>query len=243
MLQRDLIVELGLRKGSLGGSREILLLDLSRLLNLSRGRASAVLVDGLLSLGSVLLSKSLDCLRRVGSLLASKIPDLTRLLGGKRPALLKLGVDDLLVLKVDERAEVGDDGSNESKAPHGNKLDKEVGDQGGEERSNSDVDVLGEDDALRLDDEEVDKLLDIVQETLQGRLGNSEVLARPELGCNTLSKSSLSSDLCRSSTAKHDPSRLEDVADDVEVTSGEDEDDSGGKEIPVARGFFQLRRR
>jgi hypothetical protein len=46
-------------------------------------------------------------------------------------------------------------------------LDEEVRDQGSEERSNSNVNVLGEDDALRLDDEKVDKLLDIVQETLQ----------------------------------------------------------------------------
>jgi hypothetical protein len=108
-------------------------------------------------------------------------------------------------------------------------LNEEVRDQRSEERSNGNINVLGEDNALRLDDEKVDKLLDIVQETLQGRLGDSEVLARPELGCDTLSKSGLSSDLCRSSTAKHDPSRLEDVADDVEVTGGEDEDDSGGE--------------
>jgi hypothetical protein len=108
-------------------------------------------------------------------------------------------------------------------------LNEEVRDQRSEERSNGNINVLGEDNALRLDDEKVDKLLDIVQETLQGRLGDSEVLARPELGCDTLSKSGLSSDLCRSSTAKHDPSRLENVADDVEVTGGEDEDDSGGE--------------
>lgn len=100
----------------LGGSREVLLLDLGR------GRASTVLVDGLLGLGGVLLGKSLDGLGCVGSLLAGEIPDLSSLLAGERPALFELGVNDFLVLNVDERAEVGDDGSNESKAPHGDKL-------------------------------------------------------------------------------------------------------------------------
>lgn len=108
-------------------------------------------------------------------------------------------------------------------------LDEEVGDQRGEECSNGNVNVLGEDDALRFDDEEVDKLLDIVQQTLKGCLGNGEVLTRPELGGKTLSKSKLSSDFCRSSGTKHDPSQLEDVADDVQVTGGEDEENSGGE--------------
>ena len=54
-------------------------------------------------------------------------------------------------------------------------LDEEVGDQGSKESSNSDVDVLGEDDALGLNDEEIDKLLNIVKETLKRSLGDGEV--------------------------------------------------------------------
>lgn len=100
----------------LGGRREVLLL------NLSRGRAATVLVDGLLGLGGVLLCKTLDGLGSVGSLLASEVPELSSLLACKTPALLELSVNDLLVLDIDERADVGGDGSNKGKTPHGNEL-------------------------------------------------------------------------------------------------------------------------
>lgn len=108
-------------------------------------------------------------------------------------------------------------------------LDEEVGDQGSKECSNGNVNILSKDNALGLDNEEVDKLLDIVQETLQRCFGDGEVLARPELGGETLSKSELSSNLGRSSGTEHNPTQLEDPADYVQVTSGEDEEDGGGE--------------
>lgn len=225
---------------SLGSGREVLLLDLSR------RRASTVLVDSLLRLAGVLLGKSLNGLCRTGSLLASKVPDLGSLLAGERPALLKLGINDLLVLNVDERTEVGNDSSDESEAPHGNKLgsasalqvepyrrvaylDENVGDQGSKECSDGNVNVLSKDNALGLDNEEVDELLNIVKQTLERRLRDSKVLAGPELGSETLSDCQLASDLCRGSGTEQDPSQLEDVADDVQVTGGEDEEDGGGE--------------
>ena len=100
-----------------GGSGEVLLLDLSG------RRASTVLVDGLLSLGGVLLGQALDSLGSIGGLLAGDIPELSSLLAGKAPALLELGINDLLVLEIDERAEEGNDSTDEGKTPHGNELD------------------------------------------------------------------------------------------------------------------------
>lgn len=47
--------------------------------------------------------------------------------------MLKLGINHLLVLDVDERSEIGDGGSDQSQAPEGNELDEEVRDQGREE--------------------------------------------------------------------------------------------------------------
>ena len=48
--------------------------------------------------------------------------------------------------------------------------------------SSRDTDVLGEQDALRLDDEEVDELVDIADHGVEGLLGNGVVLARAKLG-------------------------------------------------------------
>ena len=236
---RDPTTEIGLEIG-LGGSGEV------RLLNLSGGGAATVLVDSLLGLSGVLLGKTLDSLRSIGGVLASKALDLGGLLAGKVLALLELGINDLLVLDVDERAEVSDKSSNESKAPHWHELvaisalketlacwtaylDEEVGNQGSEERSNGNVDVLGEDNALRLDDKEVDELLNIVKQALKRCLGDSEVLPWPELRSKTLSKSKLASNLCCSGGTKYDPGEFEDVADDIQVTGGEDENDSSSE--------------
>jgi hypothetical protein len=110
------------------GSRgEVLLLDFRR------GGASTVLVDGVLSLGSVLLGKTLDGLGGVSGVLIRETLDLSGLLASDLTALLKLSVDDLLVLNVDERSEVGDKGGDQGQAPERNNLDEEVRDQGSEE--------------------------------------------------------------------------------------------------------------
>jgi hypothetical protein len=110
-----------------GSSGEVLLLDLGRC------GASTVLVDGVLSLGSVLLGKTLNSLGSVSSVLVSEALDLSSLLASDLSALLELSIDNLLVLDVDERSEVGDKGGDQSQAPERNKLDEEVRDQGSEE--------------------------------------------------------------------------------------------------------------
>lgn len=66
------------------------------------------------------------------------------MLGGEVAQLLGLGVgdvgcvvevlvDQVLVLDVDERSEVDDDGGEEEEAPLGSDLDEEVADEGDEE--------------------------------------------------------------------------------------------------------------
>lgn len=57
------------------------------------------------------------------------------------------------------------------------------------------VDILGIDDALDFDDEEVEKLLDVVQASLQGRARDSPVLARPHLGRKTVFEDELAGNL------------------------------------------------
>jgi hypothetical protein len=54
-------------------------------------------------------------------------------------------------------------------------------------------------------------------------------LTRAELGGKTATKSELSSNLGSHSRSKRKVEELEGVADDIEVSGGEDEDDGGGK--------------
>jgi hypothetical protein len=107
--------------------REALLLDFGG------SGASAVVVDRVLCLGSVSLGVALDCLRGISGVLGTEVLDLCRLLVGNVVALLKLGVNDLLVLDVDERTQVGNNGGDERQAPERDELDEEVGDQRSEE--------------------------------------------------------------------------------------------------------------
>lgn len=184
----------------------------------------------------------------VSSILVSKLLDLLSLLVGNVVALLDLSIDDLLVLDVDEGAKESDEGGDQRQSPKRNELDKEVGHEGCEESlehaksanrsvfalgwctySNCDVDVLGEDDALRLNHEEVDELLNIVCQALERSLGDGEVLARPELGSESLANSQLSRSLRSSGDSKCHPRSLEDVPDQVQVSGSEDKDHDCGE--------------
>ena len=75
----------------------------------------------------------------------------------------QVGVNELLVVDVDQRAKVGQRGSDEGQAPEGDDLDQPVGEEGGGAGRDGDVDVLGEEDPLEFDDEEVDELFDIFE--------------------------------------------------------------------------------
>lgn len=63
-------------------------------------------------------------------MLASKILDLGSLLVDQVVALLKLSINNLLVLDVNEWANVGNGRGNQGQAPERDELDEEVGDQG-----------------------------------------------------------------------------------------------------------------
>jgi hypothetical protein len=112
-----------------GRSGEVLLLDL----DLGRGGPATVLVDGLLCLGGVLLGVALNRLGSVSSVLFGESLDLRSLVASDLTTLLKLSIDSLFVLDVDEGSEVGDKSRNQGQAPERDELDEEVRDQGSEE--------------------------------------------------------------------------------------------------------------
>lgn len=91
------------------------------------------------------------------------------------------------------------------------------------------IDILGEQDALGFDHKEVGELFNIISETLERSLLDGEVLTRSELGSEALANSKLSSKLGGSCGTKCHPDGLEEISEDVQVSSGEDEDDGGSK--------------
>lgn len=172
-----------------GGVLDILLLDLSLRLVLGRvqvGRVGGVsLASTLLGLADKLRGTVLEvsggALCNVGSvlsLLGSNGANLLGLLADDGAGLFNLGVNNLAVVDVDQRNGVNQGGEEKSKTPGRHDLDKEVRDEGDEEGTNGDKDVLAEHDALELNDEEVDELLNIVQRSLEGLTRNGVVLAR-----------------------------------------------------------------
>jgi hypothetical protein len=106
---------------------------LGLLLSLRGNRASTVRVDGLGRLRRVLLSVSLNSLGCISGVLRGKIPELRSLLVGDVVALVELTINGVLVLDVDERAQVSNGSGNQRQAPERNELDEEVRDEGSKE--------------------------------------------------------------------------------------------------------------
>jgi hypothetical protein len=90
-------------------------------------------VDDLLGLGGGLLGVGSGHVHGVSGMLVGKTLDLLGLLVRNVVALLKLSIDDVLVLDVDEGSEIGDEGRDQAQAPERDELDEEVGDEGREE--------------------------------------------------------------------------------------------------------------
>jgi hypothetical protein len=127
-LQRRLEDRLLLADGLMRGSNRELL-PLGFVADLGRSRTSTVGVNSLLSLVGIILRQALNRVCSVGSVLAGKVLDLLSLSIDQVVALLKLSINDLLVLDIDEGSEVGDSGGNQGQAPERDKLDEEVRNQ------------------------------------------------------------------------------------------------------------------
>lgn len=172
-----------------GSVLDILLLDFS--LRLVLGRVQVGRVGGV-SLASTLLGLADELRSTVGEvggsalgnfgsalgLLSGDSANLLGLLIDEGAGVVNLGINDLAVVDVDKRNGVDQSGEEKSKTPGRHDLDEEVRDEGDEEGTNGDKDILAKHDALELNDEEVDELLNIVQRGLEGLTRNSVVLAR-----------------------------------------------------------------
>ena len=89
-------------------------------------------------------------------------------------------------------------------------------------------DVLGEKQTLRLNDKEVDQLIQIPSHVIQSRLWNCVVPPRADLSREPRVEERASSCLCGNGNAKNHPCELQSVAEKIKVASCEDEGDGAG---------------
>lgn len=189
------------------------------------GLASAAEIA--LSHGRVLASVLLDRLSGLASVLGGDLAELGRLVVGYGTGVIKQAINGLLVGGIDEwEAEEGRD-ADQGQTPEGNDLDETVGDGGGKECGDGDKNIFGEQNALCLDDEEVDQLLDVAQHTLQRLARDGVIFARAHASAETMVEQGLSSNLERRRDRESVCRELKQIADDVQVTGQEDEGDHG----------------
>ena len=93
---------------------------------------------------------------------------------------------------------------------------------------NRSPDVLGEQNALSLNDNEVDQLVDVTDRGFEGLAGDGVVFAWTELARESGVHDGLTGDLGCDSDAKNHPGELEAPSDDIEVPNREDEAHDGG---------------
>ena len=145
----------GIRAGGWGGGTGRLAGHLRRL-GASPGRA-----DEALSLGGVVPSILHHARRGTIGVVVGHILHLGCLGIDNLGRVGQVGVNDFFVVDVDQWAKVGQRGSDEGQAPEWDDLDQPVGEEGSGAGGYGDINVLGEEDPLKFDDEEVDELFDI----------------------------------------------------------------------------------
>jgi len=90
------------------------------------------------------------------------------------------------------------------------------------------IHVLGEEDPLGLDDEEVDELVDITNHGVKGLPGDGVVLAGPDLGSQAAVQDRLAKNLGGDGDAEHHPSKLESPTEHIEIPNREDKSNDRG---------------
>lgn len=95
----------------------------------SGGSRSSAAAEHLLNLFTVVASVLLTHSGKLVGLLLSELANLSSLGVDGIGGVLEVGVDKLLIRGVDERNKEGNGGSDDGKAPVGNELDEEVGEE------------------------------------------------------------------------------------------------------------------
>lgn len=164
---------------------------------LGRSRATA---NVLLGLGAVVTNVLLHQTGSVGGVLAGHVLQLVGLRADDSLEVCDLLIDDLAVADVHKRAEVGGGDGDHSKSPDRNEADQPVASEGSGESlkfvrifslsvrreglamtySNGVNDILGEQNTLELNQEEIEQLGDVLEHSLMGFLGDGIVATGAE---------------------------------------------------------------
>lgn len=131
-------------------------------------------------------------------MLGGQVFDLVGLLTNDLSKMFELSINHLLVLNVDERTNKDDDGAEQGKSPERKELDQVVGNEGREEGSASDNDILSKDDALGFDDEKVDKIFEVIERGLKGLFWDLVVPSRTDSARHTGSSHQFARHFCSS---------------------------------------------
>lgn len=208
--------------------------------------------EQLLGLGAVVAEILLGDLRSLARVRGGNPPELLGLGVDDTLRVLNVVVDQLLVGGVDQRHGEDEGGADKGESPVRDDLNEPVRKEGangnlwrimvssgsvtvflpgklsggGAYRSGG-GDVLGENDTLGLDDEEVDQLVDITDDHVEGLAGDGVVSAGTKLTGNTSIHDSLAGNLGGDGNAQDHPRKLEAISQHVEVPNREDESDDG----------------
>lgn len=162
--------------------------------------------------------------------------------------VLKMMVDQLLVVDVDERSDESQHSSNDGQAPVWYDFGKVIRHKGknGSLQHVSDLcysicnsrclegrstyserggNILYEENSLCLDDKEVEKLMDIAHGTINDLAGYCPVATRANLGGKTFVQEELSNTFGRDCNTESHPRELEGIAGDIHISSSENESD------------------
>ena len=102
-------------------------------------------------------------------------------------------------------------------------------------------DILDKQDSLSLNNEKIDKFMDIANHAIESSLGDGVVSTRAHLGSKTVAHDGLTGNLSGNGDGESHEGQLESPTNDIEVPGGEDERDNGG--VCDSRGTCQSPRR
>lgn len=210
---REVLLGNGLRDdgGGLGGS-------------LGRGRAT----EKLLGLGAVVTHVLLGQVGGLGRLLLRNGAELSGLVVDNITSLLEVVVDELLVGGVGKGNDEEGGSGGQGETPKRHDLDKVVGDEGTEERSSRSTDILGEEDALGLNDEEVDKLVHVSYGGIKSLPRDGVVTAGAKLGGQAIVEDELAGKLGKDGGTENHPCKLQGIAENIQVANSKDDRNDGG---------------
>ena len=99
-------------------------------------------------------------------MVTSKVLELVGLSVGDLGGILDMVIDELLISHVDQGAHIDARDCNEGQSPEWNNLNEPIGEKSCGKACNGVDDIFGKEDTLKLDDKEVDELLDVLERCL-----------------------------------------------------------------------------